>query len=224
MRSVLCLLLLFSINVAVAQTRLIVSGGYSLATFNAYNQSGSPYYWNDYSSAYASGWKVGALCQLPIDSKFFHEYGIQVKSIGTTLYYPHDNEKRKIQIIYLNLPANIGYKWNFTNHLKGFAGTGVYLAYGVWGKETGKGIINNGPYIIDDRVLFKNRNPSQVTPTNINPFDYGLNLFMGVDSKRVQVSCEFNRGFRSAVTNPGLYGQRFRNQSFSINAGYTLNR
>ena len=223
MRYVLCLLLVISINIVIAQRKLIISGGYSLATFNAYNQSGSPYYWNDYSTAYTSGWKVGAICQLPIDRKFFHEYGIQVKSTGTTLYYPHNSEKRKIQLIYLNLPANIGYNWNFTNRLKGFAGAGLYLAYGVWGKETGSGI-DNGPYIIVDRVKFESENPSQLTPTNINPFDYGFNLFTGVSDKRVQVSCEFNRGLRSVVTNPDLYGQQFRNQSFSVNVGYTLNR
>jgi hypothetical protein len=123
---------------------------------------------------------------------------------------------------------NLLYTYRLNPKIKVFGGIGPYIAYTLSGTEKGfsTGYTTTGGNFayetmpVDNKVKVSN-NSSAATMgiSNVAPIDIGMDILLGVQYKKLQISASWNRGFsRMYHTNYVNLG----NQFWNFTLGYML--
>ncbi len=150
MKKMFIAIICFSYLQTKAQLRLGIQGGYSISTFFRSNSTTKFSYNGTYSNSTSGNYHAGLLTELKLKQKLFFESGLAVSSKGTNLHYQStfDTSLRNIQLVYLQIPVNLIYKWNMCKRTNAFCGGGMYAAHSIWGGESGHGYSRSGHFFI----------------------------------------------------------------------------
>ena len=134
----------------------------------------------------------------------------------------------KLQFYSLRLPLNILYAYRVSPKVKVFGGLGPYIAYTLSGTEKGHSTgytISGSNYVyqtipIDNKVKISTNGSSAASGiSNVAPIDIGMDILLGAQYKKLQISASWNRGFsRMYHTNYVNMG----NQFWNFTLGYVL--
>ena len=134
----------------------------------------------------------------------------------------------KLKVNSLRLPVNILYTFRIDSKFKVFGGLGPYIAKNLSGTEKGHytGYDNSsnnftpGTFPIDNKIHISG-DPSYATlgKSNVASFDAGMDIILGFQYKKLQISGSWVRGFsRQYHTNYVNMG----NQIWNFTVGYLL--
>jgi hypothetical protein len=134
----------------------------------------------------------------------------------------------KLQYYSLRLPLNILYMYRVSPKVKVFGGLGPYVAYTLSGTEKGHSqgyTVTNGSFAyetmpIDNKVkISTDPSAAYAGTSNVAPIDIGMDILLGFQYRKLQVSASWNRGFsrmyHTSYVNLG-------NQFWNFTLGYML--
>ena len=212
-RILLISILFLSTNAFAQRFSAGVEAGYSIASYS--DQSGT----TNLGTGNINTFQLGGIAEYNLGAGFFAQSGLSFSQKGTTQFPTNGNTgtTSTIKISYLQIPLNIEYKISFKKDWKAIIGTGFYIARGLSGTEVGSDYEVGGTTVINRSVHFTTDNTTNNSYTSANPYDFGYNLFLGVEYKHFQVKASLNNGF-SKVLSQG--DTRFQNQVTNISASY----
>jgi hypothetical protein len=232
----ICILCLASIP-TFAQFRLGVQGSFSALNFWQTDGFGGlpsqEYTWgkNGYQAGVFAEYDLGysgitlqpALMYAVTGAHIGQTQGFQDNSNFT--YYISDS---RVTINTLRLPVNLLYTYRIDPKFKVFGGAGPYIAKNLSGTEKGNftGDSTNSNNYGYTTLRFKNTlsinsNASQATlgQSNVASLDIGMDILLGFQYKKLQVSASWMRGFqRQYYTNYVNMG----NQIWNFTLGYVI--
>ena len=139
--------------------------------------------------------------------------------------FTYDFTDTKIKVYSLRLPINLLYTYRISPKFKVYGGLGPYIAKNLSGTEKGTlygDSANNNTYAftINNKVKFNsNASAAFIGQSNVSSFDFGMDIMLGFQYKKVEISASWNRGFnRQYYTNYVNLGNDFWN--FTV--GYVL--
>jgi Outer membrane protein beta-barrel domain len=107
-----------------------------------------------------------------------------------------------LRVYSVRVPLEIVYKFDLSSSYKVFGGLGFYVAKNISGTEKGyyEAYSNSNSNIyyfdINNKVKFNNdRSSATQGVTNVTNFDFGGDIFIGVEHKRWQFRAGYDRGF-----------------------------
>jgi len=221
--TLIVLTIFLSANIS-AQIKAGLQAGFTISKFTSTNHLGNTYLRSYTTSPYVS-FTVGIVGEIELSNKISLQSGISIASKGSGLLTENYffMNYRDIQVVYLQIPLNVIYKYYKDSKVCGFFGSGLYAAHGIWGVESGKEYgLNSGSSVIANKIIFSTNNPGQALPTNIKPFDIGFNLITGVTINKFEISASFSRGFSDVLSNAELYDGNYKNTTLSILLGYNF--
>lgn len=134
----------------------------------------------------------------------------------------------KLQYYSLRLPLNLLYTYRIDPKFKVFGGVGPYIAYTLGGTEKGYSTgytTNGGSYAyetmpVDNKVkVSTDGSAATLGMSNVAPIDIGMDILLGLQYKKIQLSASWNRGFsrmyHTSYVNLG-------NQFWNFTLGYML--
>lgn len=120
-----------------------------------------------------------------------------------------DEQSVSVNSIYLQLPINVGYKFELNNHLSINIAAGPYLAYGVGGKATLEEVDSEGyTEKIKQNVFGKD---------GWKRFDAGFNAQLGAEFNKFSVNFGYNFGMVNVDRMYDVY-----NRNLFISVGYRV--
>lgn len=134
----------------------------------------------------------------------------------------------KLQYYSLRLPLNLLYTYRLSPKVKVFGGVGPYIAYTLSGTEKGSSTgytTTNGSFEyatmpIDNKVKISTNVSSATTgQSNVAPIDIGMDVLLGFQYRKMQISASWNRGF-STMYHTGYVN--LGNQFWNFTVGYML--
>lgn len=205
------------------QIKAGLQAGGTISEFTSAHHLGNQYFRSYSTNPYAS-FSMGLTGEIGIYKKISLQSAISIVSKGSGLRTEtsFSMNYRNIQVIYLQVPVNIVYKYYSDKNNSAFIGGGLYAGRGIWGVEAGNGFSTRGNYIIGNKIIFSTENPGQSLPTNIKPFDIGFNVLAGVTLNQFEISAAFSRGFSNVLSNAELYDGNYKNTTVSILLAYYL--
>ncbi|MEP7111173.1 MAG: outer membrane beta-barrel protein [Ferruginibacter sp.] len=206
------------------QIKAGLQGGGTISEFITTNHFGDQSFFSYSTNPFAS-FSVGLSAEIVLRKRIALQSGISIVSKGSGLLTQNsfNMNYRNIQVIYLQVPVNIVYKYYKGKENSAFFGAGLYAGRGVWGAEAGNGFSFNGSSSkIGNKVIFSSENPGQSLPTNIKPFDIGFNVLAGVTLHRFEISAIFSRGFSNVLSNAELYNGNYKNTTVSFLLAYYI--
>ena len=134
----------------------------------------------------------------------------------------------KLQYYSLRLPINLIYGYRFNPKLRVFGGLGPYVAMTLSGTEKGYSTgytTSNGGFQyatmpINNKVKISTR-PSAATQgiSNVAPVDVGMDILLGFQYKKMEISASWNRGFTRMYYTGNV---NLGNQFWNFTVGYML--
>jgi hypothetical protein len=232
----ICILCVSSIP-AFAQFRIGVQG--SLSSLNFWQTEGeagvqtSEFTWalNGFQAGVVGEYDLG-YSGLEIQPAIM--YATNGSHVGQTLgftnnavfHYGYSDTKIKYNDI--RIPINLLYGYRIDPKFKVYGGIGVFFQKNLNGTEkgytTGDSVTNNNysyTTIPINNTLKLNSNASNayLGQSNLNPIDIGMDILIGVQYKKLQVSASWNRGFTreyyTSIVNMG-------NQFWNFTVGYLI--
>jgi Outer membrane protein beta-barrel domain len=211
---------------AFTQPKIGVQIGYNSARFA--QSKGTNASDNGYSTSSLSKYNAGFLLEIPLSKKIFLQpallyfgNGSQINGQSGLLPANENYSHTTIQLQYLRLPVNLIYKTKLSNRVDLLVGTGLYLAKGISGKGKGKAEVADSANGIYSYSFYSPVNftyaTSYAVETNVNPYDEGFDLLVGIEWQHVQLIANYSRGF------PQIYsfdGFGYRNSVFGLNLTY----
>ena len=237
MKKLLICILCFASVQSFAQFRLGVQG--SLSSINVWQTDGytglpaNEYTWqlNSFQAGIVAEYDLGysgivlqpALMYAGNGAHLGQNQGFT--SIGS---YDVQYSDTKLQYYSLRLPVNLLYTYRIDPKVKVFGGLGPYVAYTLSGTEKGysSGTNTSGGNFeyqtmpIDNKVKISTDASAAYNGTsNVAPIDIGLDILLGIQYKKLQLSASWNRGFsrmyHTSYVNLG-------NQFWNFTLGYML--
>ena len=108
-----------------------------------------------------------------------------------------------IRLYYLRLPVNVIYKFDLGKSVQVFAGTGLYFARGLWGKENGQ-LTSEGfgtsVEAINNNVKFVNEASPNFTDPVFTPYDFGYNVLVGIEWNQLKLTSGISNGLIKAYS------------------------
>jgi len=107
-----------------------------------------------------------------------------------------------LRVYSIRVPVEILYKFDLSSSWKVFGGLGLYVSKNISGTEKGYYVVNSNNNSSTDTLSLNNKvkfnsKPSSATQgvTNVTNFDFGGDLFIGVEHKRWAFRAGYDRGF-----------------------------
>jgi hypothetical protein len=131
----------------------------------------------------------------------------------------------KTKVYSLRLPINLLYTYRISPKFKVYGGFGPYIAKNLSGSE--KGTIfgdsannNNYAFPLNNKLKFNSKESYNfLGQSNVASMDFGMDIMLGFQYKKVEISASWNRGFtRQYYTSQVNLGNDFWN--FTV--GYVL--
>jgi hypothetical protein len=127
-----------------------------------------------------------------------------------------------INVYYLRLPVNLLYQIATAGSFHVFAGAGLYVSRGIWGKEKGisytEGAFQSANQVVDSHVRFDGQG-SLGTGIAVNPYDFGYTLLAGIEWKQFKLAPSISNGLIKVY--PGS-GSNVYNCAFSVALTYKI--
>lgn len=163
------------------------------------------------SSKSIIGYKVGAMVDIGIAKGFYIQPGVFYTVKGAE--YSLVGIKDKHTLNYLEIPLNLGYRYEFDNAGAVFATVGPYIGIGLNGKSKQEGVLGS----IEEDIKFGS-NADQ--PKKI---DYGANFSVGYISPiGLYVRAQYGLGIAN-LSNVNNSSNRNRVWGFSLGYSFVLN-
>ncbi len=191
------------------------AGFVSASYFNADNS-------NNVNTSAISSYQIGATSEFKLNQHWYFQTGlswVEKGSVKARSFIATSGNSTTIKIDYLQLPANMKYKFQLNKDLKGFVGAGFYLSAGISGTDIGNDLVYGTGAIVpvNNKVVFTtNQTPSQ-NYTSVNPFDFGYNAFAGIEYKHFVVELNYGKGLSKVEVAPI---KQYQNQTMGISVGY----
>jgi hypothetical protein len=236
MKKLMICILCFASFSSFAQFRLGIQGSFSSLNFwQTDGYTGLPsqeYTWakNGYQAGIFAEYDLG-YSGITIQPALM--YAVTGAHIGQTQGFRDNNafsysfSDSRVTVNAIRLPVNILYTYRIDPKFKVFAGLGPYVAKNLSGTEKGNftGDSSNNQYT-SFTLRFKNTvsingNPSQATQgqSNVASVDVGMDVLMGFQYKKLEVSVAWMRGFsrqyHTSYVNLG-------NQIWNFTLGYVI--
>jgi hypothetical protein len=127
--------------------------------------------------------------------------------------------KTATNLIYLQLPLKIAYRLNLSENFTLTPNAGIYLAYGVGGKQTEKSTTTHEA--VADTKTKKN---SFSDKEGFKRMDNGINFGAAIQYKRYTLAADYELGVNNIGRNPAntTNTYQFRNRNIGITVGYIL--
>lgn len=156
------------------------------------------------------GFKVGAMVDIGIAKGFYIQPGILYSVKG----YEYDvsvlNTKTKTTLNYLEIPLNIGYRYEFDNAGAVFATVGPYLGIGLNGKAKGETPLGN----VETDIKFGS------DADQMKKIDYGANFSVGYISPiGLYVRAQYGLGIANLSN---VNNTTYRNRAWGFSLGYAF--
>ncbi len=141
--------------------------------------------------------------------------------------FSYDFTDTRIKVYSLRLPINLLYTYRIDSKFKVFAGIGPYFAKNLSGTEKGTAYgdsTNNFnttyTFPINNKIKFNNKESAAfLGVSNVSSIDVGMDVMLGFQYKKVEVSASWNRGFsRQYYTDQVNMGNEFWN----LTVGYII--
>jgi outer membrane protein with beta-barrel domain len=231
----ICILCLASIP-CFAQFRLGVQG--SLSSLNFWQTDGYTGLPSQEFTWQMNGFRAGVFGEYDLGYSGLElvpslNYALNGAHIGQSLGFPsdpnliYDFSDTRVKVYSLSLPVNLEYGFRVSPKFKVFGGAGLYISKNLSGTEKGNysvDSINNTVYGYTFRrtnnLKFNNNQSNYVLgQSNVSPIDFGLDILLGFQYKKLQISGSYNRGFvkeyHTSYVNMG-------NQFWNFTVGYVL--
>jgi|GEM_PF-2212393 len=214
MRKILIgVLSLFTVSAFAQKTELGFQAGYISSTF--FNS-------DDYlvNTSAISSYQVGATADFKLNQHFYFQTGLSWIQKGAQKlrnFQAPTGESTTIKINYLELPANLAYKFKLNKDLKGFLGFGLYLAGGISGNDVGSALTSSGTIAVNRKVQFTTSESYSSSYTSVNPFELGYDAFGGIEYKHFVAKLSYTKGISKVETAPV---KQYQNQTYGISVGY----
>lgn len=209
--------------VTQAQVRIGVQAGINRVNWSATDahptSSGETY-----STSGASNLHGGIVGQVHLSHRWHLRSGLFLTGKGTTLDHHSDRDTSSLYIwvSYIELPITLVYQGKVGKNMDGFAGAGLYGAYGLYGAAIGEGVDKYlGPYGMERWGEFGWNNENQLFPPVISPIDYGYILLAGLQRHRMQLLLSYSQGCQTLL-NPRLFYDSFKNRVLSLSVAYLV--
>ncbi len=221
---------MFSFTASFGQVGLEVLAGYN--DVNLSNRGMLPFKNYEHNSGisllYSSinSFQVGAGVEIPLGKKWCIEpallyFGNGSHISGQTLNPGIDWDLVvNVRLYSLRIPVNIIYKAELVKAVHFFAGAGLYFSRGLWGKEIGQLITEDGgisSQSVDNNVKFLKGTSANWTNPSFNPYDFGYNILAGIEWKRFKLTSSISNGLIEAYTG---YNYNLWNSAFSVYLTY----
>lgn len=157
-------------------------------------------------------WNVAAIAEMPIQYGFWLQTGLALANKGSVMY--EDALTTTTHLAYLQLPANIIYKFDFPGLGKFYAGAGGYIARGLYGHfdyETPSSQTS-------DKVAFGNQN-------DFKAMDVGASFVAGLElTNKLTFSASYSLGLNNIASQPqkDTGTSSIKNRLFTIGLGYLI--
>jgi hypothetical protein len=214
--AVLCLASLYSHS----QIKIGAEAGYNSSSFT--NPDGN----NTISLSSISSFHAGAVLDLSLDSHFFVNTGVFAEGKGASqspTNFALGGAATTTRLLYLQIPANIGYSFNLKNGLHLFLGTGLYYAVGLSGTEKGTTTYvtttTTTTASVDRRARFTNTPNYDASVFVVRPTEFGYNLFVGVRWNDWELKGNFSKGFATVFPTQDI---KLHNQVVGVSLAYYL--
>jgi len=231
MKKILICILCLTVTRSFGQFRLGVTGG--ATTANLWQTDGYTGVPTGLSSWPITGFTGGLIAEIDLNSSGLMiqpslSYYVYGSHLANSTGFPSGNviidySNTMLYIYSLRLPVNLVYKFSITDKWKVFAGIGPYVAKALSGTEKGyyKGYYtaSDGSYVgvgvqINNKAkLSTDLSNAPAGITNINPYDVGGNVLLGLEYKKFQFAINYSRGFtkvyRSSYANTGNFAWNF---------------
>jgi hypothetical protein len=237
MKKLLICILCFTTVQCFAQFRVGVQGSFSSINFwSTDGYTGVPsqentWQLNAFQAGIVAEYDLGYSGLVLQPALLYSENGShlgQSQGLVSTGNYTISFTDTKLQYYSLRLPVNLLYAYRLDPKLKVFGGVGPYIAKTLSGTEKGNSIgyiINGGNYeyqteTIDNKVKISSDASSASSGiSNVASIDVGMDILLGFQYKKLQVSASWNRGFsrmyHTSYVNMG-------NQFWNFTLGYML--
>jgi hypothetical protein len=168
-------------------------------------------------------------------SLLYHGNGAELSDEGLLVSNRGKNQidHLTLKVFYLKLPVNLLYKIRLGKKLDAFAGAGLYIARGIYGREKGNAWSYNPtilpiPYetpsqtsvSVDQKVHFSNGTNTTTGPLPpVRPFDFGYDLVAGIEWGHFRLTPGLSEGLGYALKGGGYQQQ---NSVFSVTLAYMV--
>lgn len=228
MKKIIFVLICMTTNIAMAQLKIGVMGGFISAK---YVQT-SDRILNDYGikTSPIQSFHAGLVSEITLGKNLALQQALLYTVLGThnkgegvhpgiTNYY-----NSTIKLSYLKLPVELLYKINRGKKLSFVVGGGLYVARGLSGTEKGEQYHNTSPgrplikMPINNKVEFTFTS-SSLPGTTIKQNDIGCSLTAGMVYRQVQFTANLSHGFSKIYSNSGV---NYRNFTAGIAMAYMI--
>lgn len=147
------------------------------------------------------GFNVGLRGEYNFTNNVFVDFGLSFTQKGCK--YGEDGEEIKMNPGYLQIPVNVGYRFNVGDNVSIFGATGPYFAFGVCGKTKVEalGLEAKTDFFDGDE--------------GANVFDAGWGVKLGVEAKGFQIGLGYEYGFTKVFDETSCH-----NSNFMVNVAY----
>jgi len=149
---------------------------------------------------------AGVLDRFKINAPLSFETGLLLEGKGSKIKInisEEDAYTAKFNPFYLEVPANLVYRFTFPKKMNLFIDAGPYIAMGIFGQTKSKGNIGGVDFSNTSPIDFSNANTvnDDIAYSNANRFDYGINLGAGLDFRKMLLKVDYGFGLSQVNVN-----------------------
>lgn len=215
MKKLLICILCFAATRSFAQFRLGVEGSFS--SLNMWQSEGYGGLQSGYNTWSYNGYQAGLVAEYDLGysglvlqpavlyaengSHFGNDRGFVNSDPNFIIGFSNTT----LRVYSVRVPINLLYRYTINNKFKVFGGLGPYIAKNISGSEKGyyqgdstdiSGNYYFQRYSLNNKLKFNSNFSDAVHGvSNVKPFDFGMDVLLGVQYKKVQFSMAYNRGF-----------------------------
>ncbi|WP_448529136.1 porin family protein [Raineya sp.] len=208
-------LLLGVVNLASAQLRVGVRGGFQLADMRNKPDDRTGL---DDDTKMRLGYQLGLVFDYSFNNIIFFQPAIQINSKGSKLVETNNVLGTKFTFqnspLYVDVPLLLGLRFGLKG-FKIFGMGGPYLAYGVGGKNYSRLDTPVGYTESETKIRWGNTTTA-TDPKDLRPIDLGFVVSAGVELSNLQIGLHYTPGFTNIA--PDNSGRKLYNTVIGLNA------
>lgn len=149
---------------------------------------------------------AGVLDRFEIKGPLSFETGLLLEGKGSKVKIDISEEDAytaSFNPFYLEVPANLVYRFTFPKKMELFIDAGPYIAMGIFGQTKSTGNIGGVDFSNTSPIDFSNANTDNIdiAYSNAERFDYGINVGAGLDFRTVLLKVDYGLGLSQVNVN-----------------------
>ncbi|MEO6837253.1 MAG: porin family protein [Ginsengibacter sp.] len=173
--------------------------------------------------------EAGILDRCKLDGSLFFETGLLFEGKGSKARInlsEEDAYTSSFNPFYIEVPANLVYRFSFPKRNKLFIDAGPYIAMGIVGQTKSTGNIGGVNIKNTTAINFSsaNANNDDVAYSDLNRFDYGINVGAGLDFRTIFFKVNYGFGLSQLNVNQidAASNDKNRYQTATISLGVPI--